>query len=431
LGKMAEIFFHLGKGRTRVEIPDAYLVGVRSPGESRPSTDPAEIARRSLASPVGGETIPSQVKKGDKVLIVLDDITRETPTSHILPEILRELDTAGAREKDIEVIFALGTHRYMTPQEMALKAGQDVVERFRVTNHYWREESMLTDLGTTRLGTPITVNSRLIEADWSIGVGNIVAHRVAGYTGGGKIVQPGLSGAETTGRTHLAAGKYEGEEILGQAENPVRAEIEEISGKAGLSMITNTVLDGRGRMIGCFSGDPVQAHRKGVEASDQVYSIEMDRKVDIAVVDSHPADLDMWQAVKALEAAELAVKPGGTIVMLSPCWEGISKEHPELEEHGYLHPSEAESLMDSGKLKDLCSVAAMVHVGKILEKMRVIVYTVAISKADTERLGFEYAASPQEAVNMALKDAGRSPEVVAFKRAAEIVPRIGKRRKQP
>ncbi len=88
-------------------------------------------------------------------------------------------------------------------------------------------------------------------------------------------------------------------------------------------------------------------------------------------------------------------------------------------------------MMDSGKLKDLCSVAAMVHVGKILEKMRVIVYTVAISKADTERLGFEYAASPQEAVNMALKDAGRSPEVVAFKRAAEIVPRIGKRRKQP
>jgi len=421
---MARIFFHLGKGRISVELPDRALAGIYSPREHRPGGAAEDLIAGSLSRPVGCDPIASQVSKGDKALVILDDITRETPTRLVLPPVLRELESAGLRDKDIQMVFALGTHRYMTRDEMARKAGEDALSRFHVFNHYWREESMLSDLGSTRSGIPISVNRSILESDWSIGVGNIVAHRVAGYTGGGKIVQPGLSGAETTGRTHIIAGRFEGEKILGVADNPVRAEIEEIAGKAGLKMIANTVMDGKGRMVDCFSGHPVAAHRKGVEASDDIYRIPIEHKVDVAVVDSHPADIDMWQAVKALEAAELAVKPGGTIVMFSPCWEGASKEHPELEKHGYLYPSKAEAMMESGELKDLCSIAAMVHVGKILEKMRVIVYTVGITRRETEILGFEYAADPQEAVDMALKGAGTSPEVLAFKRAAEIVPRV-------
>ncbi len=421
---MARIFFHLGKGRIRVEIPDRVLVGTYAPGEHPPTEAAEAMVARSLSRPVGCDPIASQVAEGDRALIILDDITRETPTRLLLPPILRQLESAGVGDKDIQMVFALGTHRYMTGEEMARKAGEDALSRFHVFNHYWKDESMLSDLGSTRSGIPISVNRRILESDWSIGVGNIVAHRVAGYTGGGKIVQPGLSGAETTGRTHIMAGRFEGEDMLGVADNPVRAEIEEIAGKAGLKMIANTVMDGKGRMVGCFSGHPVKAHRKGVEASDGIYCIPIGHKVDVAVVDSHPADIDMWQAVKALEAAELAVKPGGTIVMFSPCWEGASKEHPELEKHGYLYPSKAEALMESGELKDLCSIAAMLHVGKILEKMRVIVYTVGITRRETETLGFEYAADPQEAVEMALKGAGTSPEVLAFKRAAEIVPRV-------
>ncbi len=421
---MARIFFHLGKGRIRVEIPDRVLAGIHAPKEHRPKEPAETMIARSLCRPIGCDPIASQVSKGDKALIILDDITRQTPTRLMLPPLLRELESAGLGDEDIRVVFALGTHRYMTKEEMARKAGDDVLSRFHVFNHYWRDESMLSDLGTTRSGIPISVNRSILESDWSIGLGNIVAHRVAGYTGGGKIVQPGLSGAETTGRTHVIAGRFEGEDILGVADNPVRAEIEEIAAKAGLKAIANTVLDGRGRMVGCFFGHPVEAHRRGVEASDEIYCIPIDHKVDIAVVDSHPADIDMWQAVKALEAAELAVKPGGTIVMFSPCWEGASKEHPELEKHGYLYPSRAEAMMESGELKDLCAIAAMLHVGKILEKMRVIVYTVGLTRKQTETLGFEYARDPQEAVEMALRGAGSSPEVLAFKRAAEIVPRL-------
>jgi len=421
---MARIFFHLGKGRIRVEIPDRVLAGIYAPKEHLPTEAAQSMIERSLSRPVESDPIPSQVGGGDKALIIMDDVTRETPTRLLLPPILRQLESAGLRDNDIHMVFALGTHRYMTRAEMARKAGGDALSRFHVFNHYWRDESMLSDLGSTRSGIRISVNRSILESDWSVGIGNIVAHRVAGYTGGGKIVQPGLSGAETTGRTHIIAGRFEGEEIMGVADNPVRAEIEEIASKAGLKMIANTVMDGKGRMVGCFSGHPVKAHRKGVEACDDIYCIPIDHKVDVAVVDSHPADIDMWQAVKALEAAELALKPGGTIVMFSPCWEGASKEHPELEKHGYLYPSKAEAMMESGELKDLCSIAAMLHVGKILEKLRVIVYTVGITRKETETLGFEYAADPQEAVEMALKGAGTSPEVIAFKRAAEIVPRV-------
>jgi nickel-dependent lactate racemase len=421
---MPQIFFHLGKGRIVVDIPDSNLVGVYSPrtaDQARPADD---LIRESLAGPTGCEPIPSQVKQGDKALIVLDDVTRVTPARQILPHILSELGTAGVKDADVGIVFALGTHRYMTEEEMVRKTGVDAFKRFEVSNHYWRDEAMLRDLGTTRSGIPISVNTRILDADWSIGVGNIVAHRIAGYTGGGKIVQPGLSGAETTGLTHYNAGKYEGEEIMGVADNPVRKEMEEIAEKAGLKMITNVVLDGKSTMTGCLSGNPVQAHREGVKACDEIYALPIEGKADIVVVDSHPADIDMWQAVKALEAAELAVKPGGTIVMFSPCWEGVSSEHPELVKHGYRPPSVAEAMLESGEVTDLCSAAAMMHVGKIIEKARVILYTVCIPKEDTLRLGFEYASDPQEAVDMAIEGAGSSPEILAFKRAAEVVPKI-------
>jgi nickel-dependent lactate racemase len=424
---MTEIFFHLGKGRTRVEIPERNLLGVHSPPRLETGQAPEEVLRRSVSDPIGAEPITSSVDEGDNVLIILDDITRQTPTHLILPQLASELRSAGVRDEDVEVLFALGTHRYMTRAEMETKAGADMLGRFEAVNHYWKDESMLDDLGTTGSGIPITVNRMISEADWSIGVGNIVPHRVAGYTGGGKIVQPGLGGARTTGLTHMLSGRFEGEDVLGVAENPVRREIEEIADRAGLDMIVNTVLDGEANLLSAFSGDTVEAHRAGVEACDDIYTVPIGQKADIVVVDSHPADLDMWQAVKALEAAELAARPGGTIVLLTPCWEGVSSEHPELEEHGYLYPDDAISMMESGELKDLVSTAAMVHVGKILEKMRVIVYALGIKRRDVETLGFEYASSAQEAVDEALKGSGPSAEVLAFKGAAEIVPRISGR----
>jgi nickel-dependent lactate racemase len=421
---MTQLFFHLGKGRVVVEIPESKLVGIHSPPACEITGEPDDLVDRSLANTIGTEPITSQVGAGDKALIILDDVTRETPTRTILPKVLGQLESAGLKDDDIQIIFALGTHRYMTPEEMESRAGPDALKRFQVFNHYWREEEKLQDLGTTKSGIPILVNSKIIEADWSIGFGTVAPHRIAGYTGGGKIVQPGLSGAETTGLTHLLSAKLESERVLGVPDNPVRLEMEEIARKAGLSMISNCVLDGKGRLVNCFSGDELAAHREAVKCADGIYDVPIDHKVDIAIVDSHPADIDMWQAVKGIQAAERAVKPGGTIVLLSPCWEGVSEEHPELEEHGYLYPGEAQSLMDSGKLRDIVSVSAMYHIGGIREKFRIIVYTVGITKKDTETLGFEYASNPQEAVDMALEGAGKSAEILAFKRAAQIVPRI-------
>jgi len=241
---MTKLFFHLGKGRVIVDVPESNLAGIHSPPARQAVGNANELVSRSLSRTIGCESIPNQVKGGDKVLVVLDDVTRETPTRVIIPQILEQLGEAGVKDRDIQMIFALGTHRYMTPEEMSNRAGPETIERFQVQNHYWREEKMLRDLGTTASGTPIQVNSKILEADWSIWVGNVVPHRIAGYTGGGKIVQPGLSGAETTGLTHLLSARLAGEEVLGVAENPVRAEMEEIAGKAGLKMITICVLDG-------------------------------------------------------------------------------------------------------------------------------------------------------------------------------------------
>ncbi|MHA1860603.1 MAG: nickel-dependent lactate racemase [Candidatus Asgardarchaeia archaeon] len=416
-----------GKEELEIEVPEENVVAEVEPKGVSFRVDEEEVIKRSLSKPIMSERISELAKGKRKVLIVVDDYTRPTPCHKILPHILNELKKAGVSDDNVKILVALGTHRKMSEKEILRKVGEEVYERIEVENHDWRDESNLVNLGKTELGTPIVVNKNVVESDLVIGVGYIVPHRVAGFSGGCKIIQPGVSGAETTGRTHWMSAEFSNEEIMGIAENPVRREIERIGLRAGLNFIVNVVLDREKRIVGAFSGHPILAHRAGAKEAIKLFGVEIPERVDIVVADSHPADWDLWQAAKGLYSADLAVKKGGCIVFITPCWEGVSKEHPEVLEFGYRGYEEVKKLVENGVIKDLTAAAHIVHVGRTsAEKAKVIMYSEGIGRKECERLGFEYASTPQDAFEKAIEVVGKESKVIIMKYAAELLPIVKK-----
>ncbi|MBM4277337.1 MAG: nickel-dependent lactate racemase [Deltaproteobacteria bacterium] len=408
-----------------LEIPEKNLLGIFSPSIVRVEKSEEQIIEEALSHPIGSLPLSRLLKGQEKVLIVVDDYTRSTPVQKILPCLIEVLKGAGVRKDRIRILVALGTHRPMTQEEMVNKFGEDLVRQYSISNHAWWDFSQLIHLGETEKGTPILVNRIVQEVDFIIGVGQIVPHRVSGFSGGGNIIQPGICGEETTGKTHWLGAQFTGREILGKIQNPVKDEIEEVALKAGLKWIVNTIQDGSGRTVDAVAGDPILAYRKGAERSIQVCQAEIPQDADIVIADSHPYDSELWLASKGIYASELAVKQDGVVILVSPCPEGISPSHPEVLEFGYQTFAEADRLLREGKSLKLTAAAHLVHVGRVIkERAKGIMVTTGISKEETERLGLRYAKNPQEALEIALSLTGREAKIAVLQRGGEILPQI-------
>lgn len=408
-----------------LEIPDQNLVGIYSPTEVKLEKSEKQIIQEAFQNPIGTPPIHQMVKPDDKVLILVDDITRTTPTDIILPELMNEL--VNVKKENITLMVALGTHRPMTNEEKIKKYGKEIVENYKIVDHHWQDTDSLVETGTTPNGTKIIINKAILEADFTIGIGHIVPHVVAGYGGGGKIVQPGICGAETTGQTHWLSAKYEGCDIMGKADNSVRLEMEEVARESGLKVIINAVQDGKGRLVGVFVGDLVAAHRKGVELAQQVYGVKIPQLFDIVVYDSYPADIELWQAAKGIYSADLAVRKGGVIILVSPCPEGVSRVHKTILEEGYGTFEEVQDKVNKGKIKDLTVAAHLVHVGRVIKQKPCIMVSPGIPKADKEKVGIIHADTPSQALEQAFKMVGPDAKIGVFQHGGEIMPVLEKK----
>lgn len=406
-----------------IDIPEENLMGIFSPSILAIEKTEEEIIQEAISHPVGSTPLDRMLTGKENVLMVVDDYTRSTPVQKILPLLIKELKRIGIKKDNLQILVALGTHRPMSKEEMIVKFGQELYKQYAILNHEWWDPSQLIHLGETKKGTPVWVNRIVHEVDCIIGVGQIVPHRVSGFSGGGNIIQPGICGEETTGKTHWLSAQFKGREILGKIENPVKDEIEQVALKAGLRWIINTIQDGTGRTVDAVAGDPVLAYRKGAERSYQVYKAELPGEADMVVVDSHPYDSELWLAAKGIYASELAVKKGGVVILVSPCPEGVSPSHPEVLEFGYQTYEEADQLFRQGKIRKLTAAAHLVHVGRVIkERAKTIFVAQGISKVEKERLGFIHAETPQEALQMAFSILGTNPSVAVLQRGGEILP---------
>jgi nickel-dependent lactate racemase len=408
-----------------IDLPDRNLLGIFSPSTVMVERSEEMIINEAFSHPIGSDPLPQVLKGYKSILIAVDDHTRHTPVRKILPRLIGESEEAGIKPSGIKILVALGTHRPMTEKEIIEKFGENISKNYPILNHPWWDSSQLANFGQTEKGTPILVNRMANEVDLIIGIGQIVPHRVSGFSGGGNIVQPGICGEETTGKTHWLSAQFKGREILGKVENPVKEEIEQVAQRAGLKWIINTIQDGSGKLIEVVAGDPIQAYRTGAKRSFEIYQSKLPQEADIVIADSHPYDSDLWLAAKGIYASELAVKQGGVVILVSPCPEGVSPSHPEVLQWGYQTFEEVEGKVYQKKIQKLTVAAHLVHVGRVIkERAKGILVCPGISKEETERLGFLYANFPQEASEIAFSLLGRDAKVAILQRGGEILPEI-------
>ncbi|MBD3305259.1 DUF2088 domain-containing protein, partial [candidate division KSB3 bacterium] len=259
-----------------LEIPSTYAVQTFDlPPQAQPSRSEAEIVQHALDHPIGTPRIRDLAKNARRVLLVADDISRPTPVARFVHLVIEELHQAGLRDEQIEFLMALGSHRLMTRAEMVHKLGEDVVNTYTVHNHDWTNPECLEYLGETDQGVPVWINTLVSQADVVIGLGAIMPIEVAGFTGGGKILVPGVCGVVTNSEMHWTRIGIDSAQILGKADNPVRASIDSLARKAGLDAIVNVVLNADSRIVGAVAGDMVEAHRVGCQRATEVFGVPM------------------------------------------------------------------------------------------------------------------------------------------------------------
>ncbi|MCK4937596.1 MAG: nickel-dependent lactate racemase [Methanosarcinales archaeon] len=308
-----------GNTTVTLNIPGTHPVETIIPNETPITPDPETIIHKALQNPIGRKRLSKLVQPGDKVSIIVSDTTRPVPTALILPPLLNKLLAANVEKEDITIIFALGIHRSHTEEEKQNIVGRDIYQKYHCIDHNLKQ---CNHIGTTSRGTPVEVFEPVSRSDFVICTGNIEHHYFAGYTGGLKAVLPGVSSRRSIEANH--ARMIEQGTSPGNPDCPVRVDLEEAGKILGVDFILNVILNTNKQIVGAVAGHPVKAHRSGATMIDAMCKREIE-PADIMIVSQGgwPKDINLFQSHKALEHVKAAVRPGGAIILVARCSEGL------------------------------------------------------------------------------------------------------------
>lgn len=365
---------------------------------------------KSLRNPVGSAPL-SEVARGKRnAVVVIPDRTRPMPQHRLLPPILDELNRGGIADTHIKAVIALGTHRGMTEAEIDAMVGPEVRRRIQVINHDWNNPDALLCLGKTPAGTWIDVNKEVYDAELVVGLSSVKPHRGAGWSGGAKIIDPGVCGERTIGGTHYLTVNFATQEITGVLDNPIRREMEDVARAVGLNFSINLVLNEKDEVAYISSGDFVLAHKKAVEFAETIFRDPQTEKADFLICGTGEWASDFWSAVQGMFPAEYLVKDGGTVAIFAPCREGLSPEHPQLAQFGYRPVAEIKRLVEEGVITDLAGAGHMGAVSRVVieKNIETIVVSEGFRPEVAEPMGLKWMASPQAAVDRIFQKHGRN-----------------------
>jgi len=297
----------------------------RMAGHDIPGISDSEI-REALNRPFGTERLSELARGKRRVVILFDDLTRPTPTWRILPFVLEQLSEGGVSEENICFVAAFGCHTPMLLDALIKKLGKKIVRHFRVFNHNPYEN--LVDMGKTSRGTPLLVNREVIESDLRIGVGGLVPHFAIGFSGGAKLLFPGVAGIESASHNHGVIGGGGGDRSkprkyhFGEIEdNDLRQDLEEAAKMIGFDMKIDVLVNHRREVIGVFAGNFIAQHRAGSERAFAVYATPTATDCDIVITNTYPIES---QPMKAIWAARLSLKSNGHVVVVSQGLTGLA-----------------------------------------------------------------------------------------------------------
>ena len=420
----------LDYGRTGLDValPDDRVLRVLRYKDAVPLRHPEEAVRAALARPIGSSPLSALAAGRRTACIVVCDITRPVPNELILTPMLEILEGAGLVREAITLLVATGLHRPSTEAEIREMLGPRIASEYRVVNHHGEREDEHVYLGESPRGVPIWIDRRYVEADLKITTGLIEPHLMAGFSGGRKLICPGIAGLATIRAWHSPAFLEHPRADCGQLDgNPVHEENTWIARRTGCDFIVNVVLDDQRRLLRVVAGDLEAAFLEGVQFVRGVVRDTVPHPVEVVVTSSagYPLDTTFYQAVKGLTAALPIVQDGGTIILAAALAEGIGSpsfralfdENASLDEFMRRITQGDYFRMDQWQLEELA---------KVRRKARVKVVTDGLERDVVSRLFVESAPSVEQAVADSLADYGPDAEIAVIPKGpyvlAEVAP---------
>src|SRR3990170_5034696 len=320
---MVDVWLPYGKTDVCVRIPARNFLGSIMPKQLAAAPDSKAEIERALNAPIGSKKLGEIAKPESKVAIVVDDATRHAPSDVMLLPVLAELNAAGVKDENVTVIFGCGTHRAVTDEEARRLLGEEACKRVKAISHNCRATDLVHVGNTKTHGNKVYLNRLFAEADVKILLGDVGFHYYAGYGGGRKSVLPAVAGEETIKHNHaMLLNPNARTGIL--SGNPVHEDMTEAARLAKVDFIVNVVTNSKNEVVKAFAGEMEETFHEAVKLVDEMFRVNIERRADIVVVScgGFPADINLFQAYKAVDGALEAVKRGGVIVLVAECPEG-------------------------------------------------------------------------------------------------------------
>ena len=407
-----------------VELPDRNIVGPLELQPTEPVVDLVETLEAALNEPIGSRPL-SELAHGKKsACILICDITRPVPNELLLKGILPKLEAAGIPRDGIRILIATGLHRPNEGDELVELVGKEIAANYRIENHHGKNLEEHTYLGESPRGVPAWIDSRYVNADLKITTGLIEPHLMAGYSGGRKVICPGIAALQTIkvwhGPDFIEHPKADCGLLQG---NPVHEENTAIAGMAGCDFIVNVTLDQDRRITSIMAGDMQQAFLNGVEFIESLVKVEVPKACDVVVTSSagYPLDTTFYQSIKGLTGALPIVKEGGTIIIAAGLTEGIgSPEFQSLfEEHENLDVFMQRIL---GKDYFVLDQWQLEELAKVCRKAKVKYVSHGLPSETLERLFVASAPSVEQAVADSLNEYGADARIAVIPNGPYILP---------
>ena len=278
----------------------------------------------AIRAPIGCAPLRQQVRPGHRVAISVCDVTRAQPRRDQLQALFEEMPDVPPA--DVTIFIATGTHRSNTDAELERMLGRDILNRYRVVNHDSRDPATLAHAGRTSTGVPVYINREFLQADVRITTGFVEPHFFAGFSGGPKMVAPGLAGLETVMTLHDAYRIGHPNATWGVTEgNPIHDDVREISRMVGVNYAIDVTLNREQKITAAFAGDILDQHRAACAYAKDTAMRAVPAPFDVVLTTNsgYPLDQNLYQAVKGMSAAAKIVKPGGTIICAAECRDGL------------------------------------------------------------------------------------------------------------
>ena len=364
-----------------------------------------EELREKLKNPISLKPFYELCKNKREILLLIPDKTRAFPSRKIVPIIIQEILKCNPKA-NINIVVATGLHKPHTSSEIIELVGEEIYKEFNVMSHDSDDENELIDLKKkTSYGTPVVVNKKVINAELVIGLGLIEPHFFAGYSGGRKILLPGVASTVAVYNNHSYKMIGHPKATYGVLEgNPIHEDMIEFMKIVNkLSFIINVTINKEKQVTGVFCGDPIEAHLAGVNYLNSYVKIKVKEKADIVITTNggFPLDRNVYQAVKGIATGELLVKEGGVIIMLSECIDGLGghEDFYEIFESSRTPDDVLKKIKENEPLRDQWQAQIL---ARILKKAKVIVVT-KMKHSIIEDLMLTPSSSLDEAIDEALR----------------------------